>query len=66
MVKDVIKELAKILNENNYLQKLALVEVGIQDDSMKQICELLENNSSLIEIDISKSKARPQSFLEIL
>ena len=66
MVKDVIKQLTKILCDENYLQKLALVEVGIQDDSMKLICELFKNNSNLIEIDLSKTKAKPQSFLEMM
>ena len=42
------------------------MEVGIQDDSMKLICELFKNNSNLIEIDLSKTKAKPQSFFEMM
>jgi hypothetical protein len=59
MAKDVIKNLTKILCDENYLQKLALVDVGIQDDSMKYICELFKNNSNLVKINLSKTNAKP-------
>ena len=55
--------LFQALNNENYLYKLGLVDIGINDESMKQICQHLQTNTHLMDIDISFSKAKPSSFL---
>ena len=58
-----MKMLFQALNNENYLYKLGLVDIGINDESMKQICQHLQTNTHLMDIDISFSKAKPSSFL---
>ena len=58
-----MKILFQALSNENYLYKLGLVDIGINDESMKQLCKNLQTNNHLLDLDISCSKAKPSSFL---
>lgn len=64
--KDVTLKLIKILNEKSYIQKLGLVDIGIEEEAFKELCSLVSNNTQIIEIDIRKTQVKPLKFLEFI
>lgn len=63
---EITRELIEMINKRCFIRKLALVDMQINDDSFKTLCQYVDYSEHLIELDISWAAIRPSSILKML
>jgi hypothetical protein len=53
-----------VLEEKNYIKRLALVNAQINDGNLKKIIPLFKTSRSLIELDLSWNSFRNKNIIE--
>jgi len=66
MGSNICGKLIDMLNERSFLKKLALVDVGLDDHCVDNLCGYLCYSFNLEELDISSAAVSPKKMLRFL
>lgn len=61
----ITSRICHMLADSCHLRKLSLVNAGLSDQNVGELCQMIENALDLVELDISANKMSPERMLEL-